>query len=129
MSLVIDEPPRPGRFQTPQDQLQGMYRWLYDLYRKLRSELGDEVNGFLNITGAGTNTVKAAAGKLRRVVLNNSIGGTAILYDNTAAAGTIIATIALGAGFVGDIDYDCQFNNGLTVVTTGASTNITVIYE
>jgi hypothetical protein len=82
-----------------------------------------------NIAGAATTVVKSDAGNLHRVIVNNGSGAnTATLYDNTAASGTVIATIAVNK-LQGSVDFGGVFSTGLTVVTTGADTDITVVYD
>jgi hypothetical protein len=50
------------------------------------------------------------------------------IYDNTSATGTIITALTPSA--TGSIDLKgIAFSNGLTVVTTGATSKITVMYE
>ena len=86
---------------------------------------------YKNISGAQAGMVlKYGAGRLKDVMVN-SIGSSAtcVLYDNTAASGTVIATInplAVGAFY---LPYDLTFYNGLTVVTTGATIDVTITYE
>lgn len=102
-----------------------------------------EINQYQNLTGNGTTVVKATSGLLRAILINNNTtGGTATLYDNTAASGTKIATLQLATpsggllsttGYPGPItltSLDVRFNTGLTVVTAGSSSNnITVLYR
>ena len=86
-----------------------------------------------NITTATTTTVKSGAGTLHGINVNTlgTIASTAVVYDNTAASGTKIATIdTLTAGNVGWNQYDVAFATGLTIVTTGTSApDITVSYK
>ena len=49
--------------------------------------------------------------------------------DITAGSGTAIATIEMGSITIPTaFPFECDFTNGLTIVTTSTS-NITVIYE
>ena len=84
-----------------------------------------------NLVGAQTKTLKYEGGKLHRVISNAIGGASATIYDNTVASGNKIATISLGSGSNSpfSLDYRCPFYNGLTIVTTGSGTDITVIYE
>ncbi len=84
------------------------------------------INDFSNITTATTTTVKSGSGQLKKVILNGSPTGTVTIYDNTAASGTLIATIPASAT-MGTWEFDCKFDTGLTVVTSAAD-DITVIY-
>jgi hypothetical protein len=82
---------------------------------------------YRHATGAATTTCKINPGVLHRVVNNSKLGGTATIYDNTAAGGSIIGIMDLSV-FAG-LDYMVPFGVGLVVVTTGGSTDITIIYE
>lgn len=63
---------------------------------------------------------------LRRVVINTGTAGACIVYDNTAASGTIIATIA-GAN-PGEYNYGIVCSNGIYINLT-AGQDVTVVYE
>lgn len=103
----------------------------------------EEINLFQNITGNGTTVVKSGAGFLRAITINNNAtGGTLTVYDNTLATGTKIALFQIGSpsggilsssGLSGPVALsalDIRFNIGLTVVTTGStSNNVTVFYR
>lgn len=88
---------------------------------------------FTNITAATTTVVKSGSGVLHSVVFNTYVGAaTVTIYDNTAASGQKIATITLPAAGAGDVPlatlYDIEFQNGLTIVTSGA-TDLTVAWS
>ena len=57
--------------------------------------------------------------------------GLLTIYDNTAASGTKIGTITLGAALLTDppqtVNYEVAFGTGLTIVTSAAE-DLTVIY-
>lgn len=89
----------------------------------LRSEFGRATN----ITTATTTVVKTGPGIFVAVIANAVTTGTITIYDNTAASGTKIATIAAGVDPGSAFPYLCQFTNGLTVVTSAAD-NITVTW-
>jgi hypothetical protein len=55
------------------------------------------------------------------------MSGNVTVYDNTAASGTVIATITAGNAPT-TLTFNVPFNIGLTVVT-GIGANATVIYE
>ena len=81
---------------------------------------------YVNVTTATTTLVKTGLGILAGITVNGGTLGAITVYDNTAAAGPKIATIAVSyAGQV--IPFGVGFTTGLTVVT-GAATDITVIY-
>lgn len=87
---------------------------------------------FANITTATTTTVKAGAGILKSIIFNKRVvSGVITIYDNTAASGTKIGTITLGAALLTDppqtVNYEVAFGTGLTIVTSAAE-DLTVIY-
>ena len=65
---------------------------------------------------------------MRAPLDRQSTGNTAIIYDNTAGSGTIIATIDLAKTSVANLDYKVPFYNGLTIVTN-STVDLTVVYE
>ena len=86
---------------------------------------------YQNIASATTTVVKTTPGQLRRLVINKPVASTTItIYDNTAASGTKIATIATPATLLDaqiQLDYGVNFATGLTIVTSGAD-DINVVY-
>lgn len=98
---------------------------------------------YSNITGNGTTVVKSGPGALMGLLINNNnSGGTVVIYDNTAASGIKIVTVEIGSpsggllsssgcnGPSGWSALNLKFSTGLTVVTSGSSSNnITVIYR
>lgn len=82
---------------------------------------------FKRISTATTTLVKSRAGKLLSVTINSRAIGTATIYDNIVASGTIIAIInlALADSY---LSYSTKFSIGLTVVTSAAA-DLTVAYE
>jgi hypothetical protein len=90
-------------------------------------------NKFSNLTGAATTTVKSGTGVLAGISLNNGTASSTItIYDNTAGSGTIIMKLSpgsvsqFGSVYMG---IDAEFSTGLTVVTTVASTDVTLFYQ
>jgi hypothetical protein len=86
---------------------------------------------YVHISGAVTAQVlKRDPARLHNVMINTA-GTLVTLYDGTSASAPIIATIDINktTGQLGNIDYHVNTQNGLTVKTTGAGTDITVIYE
>ena len=81
-----------------------------------------------NVVGVATTLLKTGPGGLHRIIVGNP-AGTVTVYDNTAGSGTILVTLAL-AGLASPmaVEIGCEFTNGCTAVSTGAS-NITYIYE
>ena len=80
-----------------------------------------------NISSATTTVVSTGPGVLHGITINTTAAGTITVYDNTAASGTKIATIAasptIGVVFL----YDVRFRTGLTIVTA-AATDCTVSF-
>lgn len=87
-------------------------------------------NLFRNITGIATTTVKSGAGRLHNVCINSGLTAVYTIYDNTAASGTTIAIITNSTTTnVVCAAYNVEFSTGLTIVTTGVGTNITIGYQ
>lgn len=88
-------------------------------------------NAYKNITAAATTVVKAGAGQLFCINLQNMAAASVMtVYDNTAGSGTVIATYTQGAAaLVSPVSlfYDLKFSTGLTIVTTGTN-DITVSF-
>lgn len=87
---------------------------------------------FRNIVGAATTVVKGYPGKLHRIVNNKKVAsGVITIYDNaSAASGTKIGTITNPATLLDNsetYEYGCNFNNGLTIVTSAAD-DLTVVF-
>jgi hypothetical protein len=74
--------------------------------------------------------ITIGAGTLRKVVINTPGTGSAnvIFYDNTTNSGQIIAIISLTSG-IEILEYDLDFNNGLTMVVNSTTADFTVIYD
>lgn len=89
---------------------------------------------YLNIAAQATTVVKASRGTLRRIVMNKATAnGVITVYDNASAgSGTKIATITSPGTLLKnqfELDYDAAFNNGLTIVGSGADQDFTVIFD
>ncbi len=85
---------------------------------------------YTNVVGGTTTLIKVGPGNLHRINCNG--GGNAItvtVYDNISASGPKIATIAVQANTTQSFEFGCAFNTGVTVVTTGATCNLTVVYD
>lgn len=74
--------------------------------------------------------IKTGAGTLRRVIVNTigSSGATLTLYDGTSTSGTEIASISL-ASAIGEVEYDLDFDNGLTIVVSSTAPDFTILYD
>jgi hypothetical protein len=85
---------------------------------------------YKHISGAGTWVMKLSGGRLHSIAINTP-GTLMTIYDETSAvAGSQMAIIdtTKATGNVGNMNFDCPFFVGLTIVTTGAG-DFTVIYE
>lgn len=85
-----------------------------------------------NITTQTTTVVKAGPCTLDSIVINTPLAnGVITIYDNTAGSGTVVGTITMPATLLTTGPYTVQYNailsTGLTIVTSGANQNITVI--
>ena len=84
---------------------------------------------------AGTGVqLKVGPGRLHKIILNSVGTGTTVsLYDSPDTAANPIALIApTGANapaLVTPLEYNLEFANGLWLVTAGASTDATIVYE
>jgi hypothetical protein len=88
-------------------------------------QVWQRVGKFTNITTATTTTAFSGKCILERVVVNTTAAGTVVIYDNTAASGTKIASLPASPA-VGGYEYGCLCANGVTIVT-GAATDLTVV--
>jgi hypothetical protein len=90
--------------------------------------VADRAN-YTNIATNATTVIASTAGSLCRITVNKvGTTSTATVYDNSAASGTIIATLSTVA--VGTLHYMCRYSTGLTIVTAGAAAaDITVTWE
>jgi hypothetical protein len=82
------------------------------------------------ISGASSNTYKFSAGYLHNILIG--VGGTLCnIYDGYSPTMSFILSIDTSktTGTIGPFSIDVPFQNGLTIVTTGAGTSICVVYE
>lgn len=79
------------------------------------------------ISTATTTVLKSGDGQLKSITIGETAAGTITVYDNTSAAGTVIAVLKASIAEQ-TYAFDVSFNTGLTVVTAGAS-KITVSYR
>jgi len=85
-----------------------------------------------NITTQTTTTLKSGAGLLHAVVINTPVANAVVtIYDNTAGSGTLIGTITLPAALLSSgpvtVMINGKFTTGCTIVTSGATMNITAL--
>jgi hypothetical protein len=96
--------------------------------------MSNQRNGYnyTNIAGAATTVVKSGSGRLVKIICNKAVlSGVVTVYDNTAASGTKIATITHPGTLLQNqyqLEYDCRFSTGCTVVTSAAD-DLTVIWS
>lgn len=88
---------------------------------------------YTHITTATTTVVKASAGFLHKIIWNKRIAaGATTVYDNTSAAGTVVAIVTVGAAILSDPptmgEYNVTMATGITVVTSQAE-DITVVWR
>lgn len=87
---------------------------------------------YTNLEANATTVIKTGAGVLHSITIN-TIGATAntvVVYDNTAASGTIIASIDGTIAAAPTRIYDLCFTTGLTVIiASGTAAKITVTWE
>jgi hypothetical protein len=77
-------------------------------------------DGGAQITTATTTTVETGPCVLGTIELLNVVASTITIYDNTAASGTIIATLPASA-LARTYTFNRLCSVGLTIVTAGAS--------
>lgn len=78
---------------------------------------------YTNITTNTTTTVKTGPGMIHTLVVNTTPTGanSVTIFDSTTGSGTKIGTFAVTATDTFML-YDVGFANGLTIVTTAATT-------
>lgn len=85
---------------------------------------------YIHIAGAATTHITDGPCYLQSVVVNTA-GTLCTIYDNPGATGKVVAiinTAAVGAAG-GTYSYNSYCANGLSIVTTGAGTDITVTFQ
>ena len=98
-----------------------------------RTGLLNTESQYFHGTTAATTTLKYSAGRLHKIILANYASGvsTITIYDNISAASPVISILGSATGTSAiptSIAYDCPFNTGLTIVSTG-TWDFTVVYE
>lgn len=90
----------------------------------------DARSRFLNLSAAGTTTVKPGPGTLRHVIVNTAqLGSTLTLYDSLTGSGLKIATVDC-SNSAKVLEYDLDFSTGLTLVVAGSvPPDVTVMYD
>lgn len=82
------------------------------------------------VTLGGLQTIKQGAGRLLKVVVTTVTAAAAVtIYDNaSAASGTPLLVIPIGAAAGTVYDVNLPAAAGITIQSTGATGNITVGY-
>lgn len=88
--------------------------------------LQDAYNNNYIIT-ATTTVVKTGKGILHTITVAGGTAGTIVVYDNTAASGTILANFS-STNALQTYIFDVAFATGLTIVTS-AATSVSVSYK
>lgn len=104
------------------------------VYMKNSSDLIGNGYTYQNITTQTTTTLKSGSGLLKKIIINTPVAlGVITIYDNTAASGTKIGTLTLPAALLStgatSLDFGINFTTGLTIVTSGATMDITAVYK
>lgn len=85
-----------------------------------------------NITLAAptTTVIRTTPGILHTITFNKPVAtGVVTVYDNTAASGTVLATITTPTSPLPlTLTFDAVFSTGLTITTATAAQDITVTY-
>lgn len=72
------------------------------------------------ISTATTTVCKTGAGLLHTITVTGGTAGTIVVYDNTAASGTILASFS-STNDLATYTFNVSFSIGLTVVTSAAT--------
>lgn len=82
-----------------------------------------------NLVGSTGTTFKRSSGVLHRIIVGTTVNNaTLTIYDNYTNSGTSLGIITLGAA-PQVFEFGVPFFTGLYIVSSSASTNITVVYE
>jgi hypothetical protein len=83
-----------------------------------------------HITSDSTTLVKASTGLLGNVCINGTASGEVItIYDSLTPSGQAIAVITEGSTTQGCFYYNVVFKTGLTIVTTVAAGDLTILFQ
>lgn len=129
-SLITDQNATVYIDQSP-DNINWDVTYHYD-YIALEGGQGDLITDsvFYHLAGnAGTHVLKYGAGKLQKIIYNNTSGTSLTIYDGIDITGAIIGIITTASAALGTWIYDVSFSNGLTLVTVGNSLDATIVYE
>lgn len=79
------------------------------------------------IVTATTTVIKTGPGLLHTITVAGGTAGTIIVYDNTAASGTVLANFS-STNAIQTYIFDVAFTTGLTIITS-AATSVSVAYK
>jgi hypothetical protein len=90
----------------------------------------EAVPSYEYINSSGTYQIKNTPGKLKRIVIGDkgTAASTITVYDSTTNSGQVIAAIDTDE-VSNDLLYEVEFDMGLTVVVTGSSIKLTIVYD
>jgi hypothetical protein len=90
----------------------------------------DAVPSFKYISSPGSYFIKNTPGRLHRVVITDrgTAAATINIYDSTTAGGTLITSLDTN-DVLQELNYELEFDVGLTVEALGSSVKLTVVYD
>lgn len=100
---------------TPVSATGDVVRSWYDRYGR---GIVKRVENFTRITTATTTVVKSVQSELHKIIIPQALTGAVTVYNNSSAAGAILATFAIGDK--GVFEFDTAMGVGITVVTAAA---------
>jgi len=80
----------------------------------------EQRNNATYISTATTTICKTGAGLLNTITVTGGTAGTIVVYDNTSASGTILASFS-STNALATYTFNVSFSIGLTVVTSAAT--------
>jgi len=95
----------------------------------------DDNYNFTNITTQTTTIISPQGSKLIKVIINTPAAlGVITIYNNKAGSGAKLGTITNGASITPNgggvvMEYGVTMQNGITVVTSGANQDITIVWK
>lgn len=100
---------------------------LSDSSGSLRTSIGALTYAYRH--GAGTFLLKSGSGRLARMIVNAVQAGSVTVWDSLTATGSKLLVVNLQANSVQAFEVGAAFTAGLTVVTTAANFDLTVVYD
>lgn len=90
--------------------------------------MGNTLYNATPITTAATTVIKTGRGTFGGIQVQGGLTGTITVYDNTSAAGKVLANFDTTVAISPTYEFHAGFSVGLTVVTS-AATKITVLWK